>query len=164
VQAGEAVAWMVSWQEELARRLAESRQQVEDLRRELVEVRSWLEAELDRLSRLEITQETMREILGVTARADEPVPVSEDVAAGMPEVGPQEALDVEQPVEVVRRGVVLVPPWEPGVELSVLPRVYRDVLEVLADAGGAMRARSRWRWGGVSRWPRSRGCGASSNG
>jgi hypothetical protein len=43
-------------------------------------------------------------------------------------------------VEVVRRGVVTVPPWEPGLGLPVLPAAYRDVLEVLADAGGAMRA------------------------
>ena len=54
---------MASWQEELARRLAESRQRIEDLRRELLGVQSRLEAEEDRLSRLEITQETMQDIL-----------------------------------------------------------------------------------------------------
>lgn len=37
------------------------------------------------------------------------------------------------------RGAVLVPSWQPGVEISALPRAYQDVLEVLADAGEAMR-------------------------
>jgi hypothetical protein len=131
---------MASWQEELARRLAESRQRIEDLRRELLGVQSRLEAEEDRLSRLEITQETMQEILGVTARAGEPV--VDDVAAGVREAEPEaepEAVPEPEP-EMVRRGVMLVPPWEPGVEISVLPAAYRDVLEVLADAGEAMRA------------------------
>ncbi|MER6952128.1 hypothetical protein ABT294_49780 [Nonomuraea sp. NPDC000554] len=35
--------------------------------------------------------------------------------------------------------MVTVPPWEPKLDPSVLPRVYRDVLEVPTDAGGAMR-------------------------
>lgn len=134
-----AVAWMASWQEELARRLAESRRRIEGFRRELVEVRSRLEAEEEQLSRLEITQETMGEILGATALAGEPVVVN-DVAVR--EAEPEAALvAVSEPgPEVVRRGVMLVPVWEPGVEVSVLPIAYRDVLEVLADAGEAMRA------------------------
>jgi hypothetical protein len=136
VQALSSVVSMGSWQEELARRLAASRQRIEALRRELVEVQSWLEVEEDRLSRLEITQETMQEIRGETARTGESVLVSEDVA-----VDTQASESGGEPeVEVVRRGVMLVPPWEPGLELSVLPRAYRDVLEVLADAGEAMRA------------------------
>lgn len=88
------------------------------------------------MSRLEITRETVEEILGEgSPPAAEPVPVGGDGGAGQesaPETGP--------PVEVVRRGVVTVPPWEPGSGPSVLPATYRDVLEVLANAGGAMRA------------------------
>jgi hypothetical protein len=84
-------------------------------------VRARLEAEEERLSRLVITAETVEEIVGEAAVADE---------AGGPE-----------PVdEVVRRGVVTVPPWRPGLGMDALPQAYRDVLEVLADAGGAMRA------------------------
>jgi hypothetical protein len=37
-------------------------------------------------------------------------------------------------------GVRLVPQWEPGVEADVLPRSYRDVVEVLQDAVHPMRA------------------------
>jgi hypothetical protein len=39
-------------------------------------------------------------------------------------------------------GVVTVPPWRPGLARSVLPSSYRDLLEVLADAGRPLRAGS----------------------
>ena len=39
-------------------------------------------------------------------------------------------------------GVVTVPPWRPGLAQSVLPPSYRDLLEVLADAGRPLRAAS----------------------
>jgi hypothetical protein len=35
---------------------------------------------------------------------------------------------------------VTVPPWQEGTEASVLPRAYRDLLEVAADAGRPLRA------------------------
>lgn len=38
-------------------------------------------------------------------------------------------------------GVLTVPPWQPGLDTSVLPQVYRDVLEVLRDAGRPLRAK-----------------------
>jgi hypothetical protein len=38
--------------------------------------------------------------------------------------------------------VVTVPPWRPGLAQSVLPPSYRDLLEVLADAGRPLRAGS----------------------
>ncbi|MFI7704311.1 hypothetical protein [Nonomuraea sp. NPDC049480] len=134
-----------SLQEELARRLTESRRRIVELREQLAEVQSRLDAEEDRLSRLVITQETVEEILGESASpAAEPVPASEGVDAETQEGGPEAGLRGrqagEQPVEVGRRGVVTVPSWEPELHPSVLPRAYRDVLEVLADAGGAMRA------------------------
>lgn len=137
----EAVVALGSLQEELARRLAESRQRIVELCEQMAEVQSRLEAEEDRLSRLEITRETVEEILGESSLpAVEPAPVIGGGGAGRgtasEAIGPQAG----QPVEVVRRGVVTVPPWEPGLEPSALPRAYRDVLEVLADAGGAMRA------------------------
>ncbi|MGH7734434.1 MAG: hypothetical protein ACREOE_12215, partial [Gemmatimonadales bacterium] len=35
---------------------------------------------------------------------------------------------------------VTVPPWQEGTEASVLPRAYRDLMEVAADAGRPLRA------------------------
>ena len=37
-------------------------------------------------------------------------------------------------------GVLAVPPWRAGLEVSVLPRDYRDLLEVAEDAGRPLRA------------------------
>ena len=37
-------------------------------------------------------------------------------------------------------GVVAVPPWRAGLEVSVLPQDYRDLLEVAEDAGRPLRA------------------------
>jgi hypothetical protein len=34
----------------------------------------------------------------------------------------------------------MVPPWRAGLEVSVLPREYRDLLEVAEDAGRPLRA------------------------
>jgi hypothetical protein len=134
VQVCEAVVAMASLLEELARRQAESRQRIEELGEQLAEVRARLEAEEERLSRLLIAQEVVEEILGAAGRlAADPVLEGEDGDAAKT---PQEG----QEVEVVRRGVVTVPPWRQDLEPSALPRAYRDVLEVLADAGRAMRA------------------------
>jgi hypothetical protein len=36
--------------------------------------------------------------------------------------------------------VLAVPPWRAGVEASVLPQAYRDLLEVVEDAGRPLRA------------------------
>jgi len=36
--------------------------------------------------------------------------------------------------------VLAVPPWRPGLEASVLPEAYRDLLEVAEDAGRPLRA------------------------
>lgn len=37
-------------------------------------------------------------------------------------------------------GLVTVPEWREGTEASVLPQVYRDLVEVVADAGRPLRA------------------------
>jgi len=37
-------------------------------------------------------------------------------------------------------GVLAVPPWRAGLDASVLPRDYRDLLEVAGDAGRPLRA------------------------
>lgn len=127
---------MGSLLEELARRQAEVRQRMEELGRQLAEVQARLEAEEERLSRLLIAQEVVEEILGEKGRlAAGLVPDGEDADAA---VTRQDGPGSE--AEVVRRGVVTVPSWREGLEPSVLPQAYRDVLEVLADAGQAMRA------------------------
>lgn len=38
-------------------------------------------------------------------------------------------------------GVLTVPNWQPGMGPQVLPRVYRDILEVVSDASGPVRAK-----------------------
>ena len=38
-------------------------------------------------------------------------------------------------------GVLTVPTWQPGMTPDVLPSVYRDIVEVVADAPGPIRAK-----------------------
>src|SRR5439155_13656971 len=38
-------------------------------------------------------------------------------------------------------GVLTVPKWQPGMEADVLPSVYRDIVEVVADAPDPVRAK-----------------------
>ncbi|MEV0386855.1 hypothetical protein [Nonomuraea sp. NPDC050643] len=133
---------MGSLLEELARRQAEAQQRIEEFGRQLAEVRARLEAEEDRLSRLLIAQEVVEEILGGKGRLGaDPVPDGEDGDADADaDAGDAEQEGPGSEAEVTRRGVVTVPPWREDLEPSVLPQAYRDVLEVLADAGRAMRA------------------------
>jgi hypothetical protein len=126
---------MASLLEELARRQAESRQWIEELGEQLAEVRARLEAEETRLSGLLVAQEVMEEILGEAGRL-----IADPVLAGGDAESATRHDGQDSAAEVVRRGVVTAPSWRPKVEPSVLPRAYRDVLEVLADAGWAMRA------------------------
>lgn len=117
---------MVSWLEEIERREAAARAEIGELRSRMEELAGRVAEREAVLSRLEITRETMTEILSgdgaVTVSVGEvPLPV-EGSGAGSPV------------------GVRLVPQWEPGVEADVLPRSYRDVVEVLQDAVHPMRA------------------------
>jgi chromosome segregation ATPase len=41
---------------------------------------------------------------------------------------------------ITRETVEEVPPWQAGLEVSVLPQAYRDLLEVAEDAGRPLRA------------------------
>ncbi len=114
---------------ELARREAVVRQRIEEIHEQIAALASQLEDEQDRLSRLTITRETVEEILGEAARPlDEP-----EGQVGLAGAG---AAPVRPPV----LGVVTVPPWRPGMKAGVLPRAYRDAVEIMADAGAAMRA------------------------
>jgi hypothetical protein len=119
--------------EELQRREAAARQEVDELRGEIARLNERLARAEEALSRLEITRETVAEILGgagaerpeagqVAKAAAGPVPAGSRVAGGSPV------------------GVRTVPPWRPGLAQSVLPPSYQDLLEVLADAGRPLRA------------------------
>lgn len=51
--------------------------------------------------------------------------------------GPGPSSPVVAPASPI--GVLTVPPWRPGIAVSVLPRAYQDIVEVLADAGHPLR-------------------------
>ena len=124
---------MASLIEELRRREVAARQELDELRGEISRLNEQLARAEERLSRLEITRETVSEILGGAgtdeARAgQEAEPAADPAPAGSRLAG-------GSPV-----GVVTVPPWRPGLAPSVLPASYRDLLEVLADAGRPLRA------------------------
>ncbi|MGW2524538.1 hypothetical protein ACWC09_47795 [Streptomyces sp. NPDC001617] len=54
--------------------------------------------------------------------------------------------------------MLAVPHWRPGMDTSALPRIYRDIVEVVRDAPGPVRAKQVVpRIGCPSRWGRSRG-------
>ena len=71
-----------------------------------------------------ITRQTVDEVL------------SEAGADAAPTAEPEIAPPRRSPVI----GVVAVPAWRAGVEVSVLPQGYRDLLEVAEDAGRPLRA------------------------
>lgn len=99
------------------------------LRGQIAVLMERLAAAEEALSRLRITSETIGEVL---AGADVPVGVAADVAEAV------------SGAVVVPSGpclpAVTVPFVGDGVDASALPLVYRDVVEVLDDAGGPVRA------------------------
>jgi hypothetical protein len=120
--------------EELQRREAAARQEVDELRGEIARLNDRLARAGERLSRLEITRETVTEILG-GAGAERPTGQVAEAAADTAPAGSR--LAGGSPI-----GVLTVPPWRPGLAQSVLPSSYQDLLEVLADAGRPLRAGS----------------------
>jgi hypothetical protein len=128
---------MGSLLEELARREAAARKRIEEIREQVERLQENLTAEEEALSRLVVTRETVREILGEAA-SEGPPSDAEDGIADDPE-GASAAGVVTSGGSPV--GVVTVPPWRPGTDVSALPQAYRDVLEVLVDAGRPLRAK-----------------------
>jgi hypothetical protein len=124
--------------EELARREAAARDRVEAIREQIERLRERLAAEEVALSRLVITRETVEEVLGEAARLVEQPPAGTSGVDGANVAGGVEAVASGSDASPI--GVVTVPRWRVGMDASVLPRAYQDVLEVLADAGRAMRA------------------------
>ena len=70
---------------------------------------------------------------------EEVVRVMEEPAAAEPPAG-HDGKPAGQSGHGPRIGAVTVPPWQEGLEASVLPRSYQDLLEVAADAGRPLRA------------------------
>ncbi|WP_051845484.1 hypothetical protein [Streptomyces sp. NRRL S-813] len=109
---------------------------MEQLKARLAELTELLEAERERLSRLVITRETAGELLArMTDGGAVDEPVLETPTAAAVEGSPFEGAE--------RRvvGTLSVPKWQPGMAESVLPRVYQDILEVVDDAPGPVRAK-----------------------
>ncbi|MFG2794642.1 hypothetical protein [Streptomyces sp. NPDC048419] len=83
-------------------------------------------------TRLRVTRETVAQVLAELS--------GQDVAGTAPlqePVAPQ--TQVERGVRVV--GAIMVPHWREGLSTDVLPDVYRDIVEVIADASSPMQAK-----------------------
>ena len=117
--------------DELQRREAVARAEAEELRGRIAELAERLAQAEERLSRLVITRETVEEVLDSAATEIAPVSLAAEQLEGMALPGPGRSPVI---------GVVAVPPWRAGLEVSVLPQGYRDLLEVAEDAGRPLRA------------------------
>ena len=116
--------------EELEARESAARARVEALEAEIVELTARLEGEREAWSRLRITRETVAEVITDVGGPGTGVPVT---------VGPEPQGVVDPVVRVV--GAIMVPYWREGLSVEVLPDVYRDVVEVITDAGKPMQAK-----------------------
>ncbi|MET9565308.1 hypothetical protein [Streptomyces tauricus] len=129
---------MVSWLEELDRREAAVRDRITELRGQIAEV-TGQPAEQEAVgSRLEITRETMTEILSgygpITGADGETEPEGEAGALEEP-AAQADRFEAGSPV-----GVRLVPLWTDQLGVEALPDAYADIVEVLADTVHPMRA------------------------
>ena len=113
--------------DELQRREAAAREEAAELRGRIAQLAERLAGVEERLSRLVITRETVDEVLS-EAGVEASSAVMPDGAVASPS-GHLSAV-----------GVLAVPPWRPGLEATVLPEAYRDLLEVAEDAGRSLRA------------------------
>jgi hypothetical protein len=126
--------------EELQRREAAARQEADELRGEIARLTERLARAEERLARLEITRETVAEILGGAgtgepAAGQEAGPAAEAASAGSLVTG-------GSPI-----GVVTVPSWRPGLAQSVLPSSYRDPAGGPGRCGVAAAGRGHRRCG-----------------
>ncbi len=122
--------------EELEAREAAARVRVEELEAAIAELSGKLALAQDGLERLRITRETVAEVLAEIT----PETAETAVKAG---TSPEGESVASAYAEAERRviGVLTVPNWQPGMTSDVLPSVYRDILEVVADARGPIRAK-----------------------
>jgi len=141
---------------ELEAREAAAHARAEALRAPIAALTEQLAGEEELLSGLGITRQTVLEILGGRDEHGSGALEGAEVGPGGVErdgdaaVGA--ALRIDGPIARaglgkapaaarVGAGVVTVPVWQGGVEEAVLPVAYRDVLEVLADAGQPLGAK-----------------------
>lgn len=103
---------MVSLPEELQAREAAARQRVGELQAEAEELALKLEKAQEDLSRLEITRETVTELLAELSAAED----TAQVDASAEKVSANEEAAVSHGV-----GVIMVPPWREGLATVVLP-------------------------------------------
>ena len=125
---------MSSLFEELEAREVAARTRVEELEAELAELSGKLELARESLERLRIARETVAEVLSEMAPENSAVGVDAEWPTGGE---PAAYAGAERRVI----GVLTVPNWQPGMGAEVLPQVYRDILEVVADAPGPVRAK-----------------------
>jgi hypothetical protein len=114
--------------DELQRREAAARAEAEQLRGQIAQLAERLAGVEEQLSRLVIAREVVDEVLDGAAAEVSP-------GSGLPEVTASPGAGRSSAI-----GVLAVPPWRAGLEVSVLPRDYRDLLEVAEDAGRPLRA------------------------
>src|SRR5690349_513108 len=114
--------------DELQRREAAARAEAEGLRGQIAQLTERLAGVEERLSRLVITRETGDEVLSEAGAEAAPTTVMPDGAVA------------SRSGHLSAVGVLAVPPWRAGLEASALPEAYRDLLEVLEDAGRPLRA------------------------
>ncbi len=131
---------MASLLEALAAREQAARARVEALRAELDRLAEQLAAEQALLERLEVTRQTVVEVLAGGALPGEAAVVSD------PEAG----------VAAAPRVGVPVPAFGQDGDGRRLPTAYRDVVEVLAGAGVPLRARQVCQAVGTGAEPRHR--------
>ncbi len=113
--------------DELQRREAAAREEAEELRGRIAQLAERLAGVEERLSRLVIARETVDEVLGGAGPDASPATMPEEMAPSR--------FGHLSPI-----GVLAVPAWRPGLEASALPEAYRDLLEVMEDAGCPLRA------------------------
>ncbi|MGW1963553.1 hypothetical protein ACWCPD_25315 [Streptomyces sp. NPDC001935] len=117
-------------------REAAARVRVEELEAELAVVSTRLEKSRENLERLRITRETVTEVLAEMTPEAPTVPSGTDQSPAGDALGSAYAGVSRQVI-----GALTVPKWQPGMKSEVLPSVYRDILEVVADAPGPVRAK-----------------------
>ncbi|KOV58719.1 hypothetical protein [Streptomyces sp. MMG1121] len=122
--------------EELEVREVAARVRVEELEAEIAELSGQLDLARESLERLRIARETVAEVLAEMT----PEKAAVDVDADRP-TGGEPVASAYAGAERRIIGVLTVPNWQPGMGAEVLPQVYRDILEVVADAPGPVRAK-----------------------
>jgi len=127
-----------------------ARVRVEELRAEMAALAERLVAEEELLGRLQITRQTVIEVL-----AGPDLPEDGAVAAGTGTVSEGTAWSgVADGAMALPVTPALVPAWHEGGDGRGLPVAYRDVWEVLADAGRPLRAKQLCEALGLGQEPR----------